>query len=238
MKRRSFLAGMVLSCLVLASCQAGAGGSDTQTISADSQAELTLFYWDKNQTKTVEDNIKRFNEEYPNIKVTTNLAGYSDYWKKLRTQAQGDELPDVFWMNGPNIQLYASNGMLEPLDEVTRLGIDWANYPQALVDLYTFEGKHYGIRRTLTRLPYGTTRRSSNRLAWICRRAGGRGRISTTQRKLSPTGVRIKASTDAPCHLPKTNPRITTRSPKLEDFSSKMASRASMIPHLSRDSRC
>lgn len=48
-------------------------------------------------------------------------------------------------MNGPNIQLYASNGMLEPLDEVTRLGIDWANYPQALVDLYTFEGKHYGI---------------------------------------------------------------------------------------------
>ncbi|WP_406716626.1 ABC transporter substrate-binding protein [Trueperella pyogenes] len=145
MKRRSFLAGMVLSCLVLASCQAGAGGSDTQTISADSQAELTLFYWDKNQTKTVEDNIKRFNEEYPNIKVTTNLAGYSDYWKKLRTQAQGDELPDVFWMNGPNIQLYASNGMLEPLDEVTRLGIDWANYPQALVDLYTFEGKHYGI---------------------------------------------------------------------------------------------
>ncbi|WP_461175651.1 hypothetical protein [Trueperella pyogenes] len=44
MKRRSFLAGMVLSCLVLASCQAGAGGSDTQTISADSQAELTLFY--------------------------------------------------------------------------------------------------------------------------------------------------------------------------------------------------
>ena len=48
-------------------------------------------------------------------------------------------------MNGPNIQLYAGNDMLEPLDAVTGLGIKWEDYPKALVDLYTFDGKHYGI---------------------------------------------------------------------------------------------
>ncbi|MCQ8210639.1 extracellular solute-binding protein, partial [Cutibacterium acnes subsp. acnes] len=81
----------------------------------DTSAELVLAYWDKNQTRTIKENIKSFNKKYPNVKVTTNLAGYEDYWKKLRTQAQGNELPDVFWMNGPNIQLYAGNGMLAPI---------------------------------------------------------------------------------------------------------------------------
>lgn len=60
----------------------------------------------------------------------------------MRTQAEGEQLPDVFWMNGPNIQLYASNDMLAPLDDDAA---DWSNYPKALVDLYTVDGKHYGI---------------------------------------------------------------------------------------------
>lgn len=115
------------------------------TLAPDASAELILAYWDKNQTPTVEANIKSFNEKYPNVKVTTNLAGFADYWKKLRTQAEGNNLPDVFWMNGPNIQLYSTNDMLEPLDSITNLGVDWANYPQSLVDLYTVDGKHYGI---------------------------------------------------------------------------------------------
>lgn len=67
------------------------------------------------------------------------------YWKKLRTQAQGNELPDVFWMNGPNIQLYAGNGMLAPIDKVTDAGVKWSDYPEALVKLYTYDGKHYGV---------------------------------------------------------------------------------------------
>lgn len=51
-------------------------------------------------------------------------------------------MPDVLWMNGPNIQLYASNDMLLPIEDES---IPWADYPKALVELYTFEGKHYGI---------------------------------------------------------------------------------------------
>lgn len=148
MQRRTFVTGLGLTGLALTTACAKGGqdsDGDTSKVTAETEASLTLFYWDKNQTKTVEENLKRFKEKYPKIKVTTNLAGYQDYWKKLRTQAQGDELPDVFWMNGPNIQLYAGNDMLEPLDDVTELGIDWGNYPEALVDLYTFDEKHYGI---------------------------------------------------------------------------------------------
>ncbi|WP_296136443.1 sugar ABC transporter substrate-binding protein [uncultured Tessaracoccus sp.] len=146
MQRRSFLTGAGLASLALmTSCSKDDGGSDATEITPETEATLTLAYWDKNQTPTVKENIKRFNEQYPKIKVTTNVAGYEDWWKKLRTQAQGDELPDVFWMNGPNIELYAGNDMLEPLDDVTELDVDWGNYPEALVELYTVEDKHYGI---------------------------------------------------------------------------------------------
>ena len=43
------------------------------------EAELTLAYWDKSQTPTIDANIKSFNETYPNITVTTNLTAYADY---------------------------------------------------------------------------------------------------------------------------------------------------------------
>lgn len=152
LSRRNFLAFLAFgtTSAVLASCSKGDGGSAggeeaAVTLSPDTKAELTLAYWDKNQTPTIEANLASFKEKYPNITVTTNLSGYADYWKKLRTQAEGKNLPDVLWMNGPNIQLYAGNDMLEPLDAVTGLGIKWEDYPKALVDLYTFDGKHYGI---------------------------------------------------------------------------------------------
>lgn len=148
MKRRSFLTGAAaLAAMAVAGCgsKESSSSSAPATIDPDTTANLTLAYWDKNQTGTVTANIKSFNEKYPKVKVTTNLTAYADYWTKLKTQAQGNEMPDVLWMNGPHIQLYASNGMLASLDGLTSQGIGWGNYPKALVDLYSFDGTHFGI---------------------------------------------------------------------------------------------
>lgn len=145
MKRRSFfaIAGLSGAAVTLSACSGGDTKSDSGPITKDTKAELTLFYWDKEQTPTVEANIKAFNVAYPNITVTPSIAAYKEYFTKLRTQAEGKQLPDVFWMNGPNIQLYASNDMLAPLDDLS--DVDWAKYPEALVELYTVDGKHYGV---------------------------------------------------------------------------------------------
>lgn len=147
MKRRSFLtvAGLAGAAVSLSACSGGdtEPGGQGGELTADTTAELTFFYWDKNQTPTVEANIAAFNKQYPNIKVNTSIAAYKDYWSKLRTQAEGDQLPDVFWMNGPNIQLYAGNDMLASIDDLT--DVPWDKYPQALVDLYTVDGSHFGI---------------------------------------------------------------------------------------------
>ncbi|MDO5093347.1 MAG: sugar ABC transporter substrate-binding protein [Propionibacteriaceae bacterium] len=145
MKRRTFLAAASAAGMAstLAACSNGDTQQSTTELSKDTTAELTLFYWDKAQTPTIEDNIAAFNKEYPNIKVTPSVAVYADYWTKLRTQAQGDQLPDVMWMNGPNFQLYAGNGMLADVEDVA--DVAWDKYPSALVDLYTLDGKKYGI---------------------------------------------------------------------------------------------
>lgn len=86
LNRRNFLAFLAFgtTSAVLASCSKGDGGSAggeeaAVTLSPDTKAELTLAYWDKNQTPTIEANLASFKEKYPNITVTTNLSGYADY---------------------------------------------------------------------------------------------------------------------------------------------------------------
>ncbi|WP_246083588.1 extracellular solute-binding protein [Nonomuraea diastatica] len=48
-------------------------------------------------------------------------------------------------MNGPNFQLYASNGVMKPIEEQ----VDTSVYPKQLVDLYTYEGKLYGLPKDM-----------------------------------------------------------------------------------------
>jgi multiple sugar transport system substrate-binding protein len=78
--------------------------------------------------------------------VSISLATFEQYFTKLKTQGSSDNLPDVFWMNGPNFQLFASNKQLATLDGLTEAKqIDPANYPKALDELYTLDGKQYGV---------------------------------------------------------------------------------------------
>lgn len=123
--------------LALAGCAGGpADGGD-----GSGPAEITYALWDKNQVPALEQNIKDFNKEHPEIKVTIDVTPWEQYWTKLQTQASSKTLPDVFWMNGPNFQLYAGNGQLEKItDEV-----DPGDYPQALNDLYSLDGTQYGV---------------------------------------------------------------------------------------------
>ena len=49
-------------------------------------------------------------------------------------------------MNGPNIAKYASNGVIMPLDQqISSDKVNFNNYPSSLVDLYTYNGKHYAL---------------------------------------------------------------------------------------------
>ncbi|MET1051611.1 MAG: sugar ABC transporter substrate-binding protein [Mycetocola sp.] len=150
--RRRIIAGVAAAAglvLVASGCSSSAGPSDASEYSApdkDLKASITYGLWDQNQVAAIEENIEAFNEEYPNIEVNVNVTPFAEYWTKLQTQASSDTLPDIFWMNGPNIGLYASNGQLEPISgAVEAEDIDPANYPESLVDLYNVDDVQYGV---------------------------------------------------------------------------------------------
>lgn len=164
-KRPRALASIaVLAALTAAGCGGGDGasGEDDQTNDSeeagdddagdegvDESAEpVTLSYavWDANQEPIMNEIADAFSVENPNITIDVQLTPWADYWTKLQAAATGSAAPDVFWMNGPNFQLYASNGVVMPLsEEIEADGVDLSVYPEELVDLYTFDGAAYGL---------------------------------------------------------------------------------------------
>lgn len=131
------LAASAAAVLALSACSSSTGGESS------SGGDVTLSYaiWDENQKPAMEDIAAAFEKENPNVTIDIQVTPYKEYFTKLQTAATGGSAADVFWMNGPNFQLYASNGQLAPLDDA---GVDAADYPQGLIDLYTFDGTLYG----------------------------------------------------------------------------------------------
>ena len=109
----------------------------------EAEDQITFGIWDKAQEPAMLQIIDAFNAHYPGISVSISTTAFGPYFERLRIQAQGDDLPDVFWINGPNFELYASHGMLQDLNELE--GFDPANYPPNLVELYTYDGTPYAV---------------------------------------------------------------------------------------------
>lgn len=129
--------------LALGGCAPAPTATPSASVLAkDTKADLNYAIWAEAQRPFIEKNIAEFNKAYPNIKVTVAVTPYKQYFAKLKTQAEANNLPDVFWMNGPNIQLFAGNDQLADLGGIN---VDWTNFPEALVNLYSLGGVHYGV---------------------------------------------------------------------------------------------
>lgn len=131
------LAGVTAITMALAGCSSDEEGTGEST----GPVNLSYAIWDVNQQPAMQEIADKFNEENPNVTVEIQATAYEDYFTKLQTSISGGAGPDVFWMNGPNFQLYASNEMLAPLDDED---LDTSNYPDSLIDLYSYDGSIYG----------------------------------------------------------------------------------------------
>ncbi|HEU4947998.1 MAG TPA: sugar ABC transporter substrate-binding protein [Kribbella sp.] len=149
MRISSVVAGVVLAATALTACGGNSDGASKAEVPSDPsqvKGDLTYAIWDVNQQPAMQSVVKAFNAKYPDVKVSISLATFDQYFTKLKTQGSSDNLPDVFWMNGPNFQLFASNKQLAPIDSlISAKQLDPANYPKALDDLYSLDGKQYGV---------------------------------------------------------------------------------------------
>ncbi|MFG3367167.1 ABC transporter substrate-binding protein [Streptomyces sp. NPDC090032] len=146
MRRRTLLAGALAATPLVAACDSGGGASGSTSSGGGGRTTISYGIWDQAQLAGMQQIVKAFEAKNPDISVDVQLTPWSSYWTTLRTSMRGGTAPDVFWMNAVNIQLYAANGVLEPLDRyAARDRTPLGRHPEALVKLYAYDGKQYGV---------------------------------------------------------------------------------------------
>lgn len=139
-------AALLTAAASVAACSSGGSGSSGGG-SGNTKVTLSYALWDPLQVPAMKEIVTAFEKQHPNITVNIQDTPYADYFTKLQTAASGGDAPDVFWMNGPNFRLYASNGQLLPLTGLP--GVNWSNYPSTLDGAYSYQGVHYGVPKDL-----------------------------------------------------------------------------------------
>ncbi|MGW9269109.1 extracellular solute-binding protein [Microbacterium sp. NPDC055599] len=122
------------------------GCSSAGTSGDDAGGDVTLTYGVWSQDETMQALVDAFETENPGITVDLQVNPWTEYWTKLQVGAQGGTAPDAFWMLGDRFQVYAANDQLLPLgDAIEDAGVDLGVYPEALVDLFTYDDELYGL---------------------------------------------------------------------------------------------
>lgn len=138
------LAGFFISC---------GGNKEAVAPKTEKKAEkitLKIAMWDAEQQPMVQSIIDEYKKNNPNIDVITEVSPWAQYWTKLETSATGGTLQDIYWINAPQFQRYASNGMILSLDDlVASKTIDPNNYVQSMINTYTFNGKLHAVPKDI-----------------------------------------------------------------------------------------
>ena len=106
--------------LALAACSSGGDSAESSPSPANpGDVSGTVVFWDTsdstNEAPTFKDLIKKFEAEYPNVKVDYQNVPFSEAQNKYKTAAQADNAPDVLRAEVAWTPEFASLGYLLPL---------------------------------------------------------------------------------------------------------------------------
>ena len=137
--------GLVVVMGATAAVGCGSKDSDGGSKTKDGKTKLTMALWDETQQKVMQKMIDKYEEENPNVTVETQLSTWSEYWTKLEASATGNDACDIMWMNILHVEEYVEAGILKDLSKVGENLDMETNFPAAIADGYTIDGKLYAI---------------------------------------------------------------------------------------------
>ncbi|MDO4889004.1 MAG: sugar ABC transporter substrate-binding protein [Actinomycetaceae bacterium] len=126
--------------LALTACSPGSSGSDE---SEGGTTVVTFRLWDENAVEAYEESFDEFSKQNPDIKVTIETVAWDKYWDQLPLDISSGDMADIYWVNSSNFAQYADSGDLMDIGEV--IGTDHEQWQQSVVDLYTRNGKLWGV---------------------------------------------------------------------------------------------
>ncbi len=117
--------GLVLTTF-LAGCSSSEGSSSESKDgkNKDGKVELRMTWWgSQSRHDQTQEIIKKFEEENPDIKITSEFTGFDGYFEKMAAQAAGNNLPDIMQQNfGEYLNQYADKNLLADLSEYVEDG--------------------------------------------------------------------------------------------------------------------
>ncbi len=140
---------MIAVVAILAGLTACNSSSDQDTSgSGGKKTEITYGIWDPVQKPGMEKVAEEFMNENSDIIVKVQVIPWDQYWTKLEASANGETLPDVFWMHGSEAVRYMEAGaLLDITDSYKKVE---GNFPEDLVELYSYDGKNFGIPKDVS----------------------------------------------------------------------------------------
>ncbi|WP_157950095.1 ABC transporter substrate-binding protein [Vallitalea okinawensis] len=147
MKRFSyFMIGVVvITILLITSSLINNMGKD-EMIRGEEKIKIKFAMWDKNLQLFYGKVIDEFEELYPNIDVEMQIVDWDNYWNNIQLAAEVGTLPDVIWMNAPNVINFSEKSYIIPLDTyIKEDAINMNDYFSLTTDMYTVNDQLYAM---------------------------------------------------------------------------------------------
>ncbi|MFS0638778.1 extracellular solute-binding protein [Mesobacillus foraminis] len=153
-KAHTLMALLLAFALVLTGCS----GKEASSEESGSKKTIKFMHlWpagsSKQQNLIVEDIIKQFESENPDVKVEVEVLENEQYKNKIKVLSSSNELPDVgfTWAAG-YLQPFVKGGLFTPLDDVLEGGLKDSFVP-GTTEAYAIDGKTYGLPLELNIAP-------------------------------------------------------------------------------------
>ena len=138
--------------LAMAAALAVSGAVTTVPVFADETVNLTI--WSPTDTEEIEawwvEKLDAWNAEHPDIQVSREAIDRSDsyaYDNKIATAVTSNDLPDIFYVDGPQVSYYAANGISIPLNDYFTED-DLSDFVPSSIAQNTYDGQLYAIGAT------------------------------------------------------------------------------------------
>lgn len=170
MKKVTSMLLTVVMALSLTACGGGAASTNTPATSAGDDASavsteadapaaaadgaVTVTIWSPTDKEAVEnwwtEKLGEWNQAHPDIQVSREAIDRSDsyaYENKITTAITSNDLPDIFFVDGPTVSYYAANGIIVPMTSYFSQE-DMDDFVDSTVMQGTYNGELYAISAT------------------------------------------------------------------------------------------
>ena len=158
--KKKLLAAMLCVAMAATSLVGCGGSGDTDTAkssekgSDEEKVELTIWETSRNKDDWYTSMEKKFLEEHPNITLN-KVVKEGDPGNEFYQAVASGTAPDLVNCSFTMMDSYITSGILEPLNQYTDEWDEWGNFTKEYVDMFTKDGKVYGVPNQVAPMLFG-----------------------------------------------------------------------------------